>query len=101
MGDNLRWENEMPKVTNKFDQLVEDLVNGDLGLTHIQMAIRTSIRQRKDIPEGVKDLLCGSSAHDSGLIYSMFKPIKEAIGTVELAYRRGSQGDKKSHNQPS
>lgn len=76
---------------NKFDQLVEDLVNGDLGLTHVQIAIRTSVRRRKDIPDGVKNLLCGEGEHYSGLIYTMFKPIQEAIGTVELAYRRGKQ----------
>lgn len=75
---------------NKFDQLVEDLVSGDLGLTNIQIAIRTSIRRRKDIPEGVKDLLCGKQ-RNTGLIYKMFVPIQNVIGAMELAYRRGSQ----------
>ena len=76
---------------DKFSQLVEDLVKGDLSLTHVQIAIRTSVRQRKDIPEGIKDLLCGRGKHYSGLIYTMFKPINEVIGSIELAYRRGSQ----------
>ena len=77
---------------NKFDQLVEDLVNGELGLTHVQIAIRTSIRRRKDIPEGVKNLLAGEKKN-AGLIYKMFVPIQDMIGAMELAYRRGSQKD--------
>lgn len=84
---------------NKFDQLVEDLVSGELGLTHIQIAIRASIRQREDLPEGIKDLLAGGGRGNPGLIYAMFKPIKEAIGTVELAYRKGSQ--KEEQNEKS
>ncbi len=76
---------------DKFSQLVEDLVSGDLGLNHIQIAIRTSIRRDKDLPEGIKDLLCGSRPKNSGIIYRMFRPIQEVIGAMELAYRRGSQ----------
>lgn len=79
---------------NKFTQLVEDLVSGDLGLTHVQIAIRASIRQRKDLPDGIKDLLAGKDKHNAGLIYKMFKSIQQVIGSVELAYRRGSQSEK-------
>lgn len=78
---------------DKFSQLVEDLVNGDLGLTHIQMAIRASIRQRKDLPDGIKDLLAGSGEANAGTVYRVFKLIEEVIGSMELAYRRGSQKD--------
>jgi len=79
----------LPKATNKFDQLVEDLVSGELGLTHVQIAIRTSVRRRKEIPEGIKDLLCGRGESHAGLIYHMFRPIQDVIGAMELAYRRG------------
>lgn len=79
--------------TNKFSQLVEDLVSGDLGLTHVQIAIRASIRQSKDLPDGIKDLLAGSSETNAGIVYRVFKLIEEMIGSVELAYRRGSQKD--------
>lgn len=76
---------------DKFSQLVEDLTTGRLTLNQIQIAIRASIRQRQDIPEGIKSILSGSSDRDAGLIYKMFKPIPEAIGCVELAYLRASQ----------
>lgn len=77
---------------NKFDQLVEDLASGELGLTHIQIAIRTSVRRRKDLPEGIKDLLAGKGDSSAGLIYHMFRPIQDMIGAMELAYRRGKDG---------
>ncbi len=73
---------------NKFDQLVEDLLSNALGHTHLQIAYRTYIRQRKDIPEEIKDLLCGTEGH-SGLIGSIFQQISSTISAVELAYRRG------------
>jgi hypothetical protein len=74
---------------NKFDQLVEDLLEGRLTLNQMQMAIRAFIRQRDDLPDGVKDLLAGRGEAFSGLIYKMFKPIQEVIGSMEMAYRRG------------
>ena len=77
-------------MANKFDTLVEDLVSGRLGFTHIQIAMRASIRQRKDLPDGIKDLLAGRDATYSGLIFKQFKVIQETIGAMELAYRRGT-----------
>ena len=76
---------------NKFEQLADDLTTGKLTLTHVQIAIRSSVRRRKDIPEGIKSILCGKGPEYAGLIYKMFKPMQEVIGTVELAYRRGAQ----------
>ncbi len=73
---------------NRFEQLVEDLATGKLSLNQVQIAIRASIRQRDDLPEGIKDLLSGSGEANAGLIYRMFKPIQEVIGAMELAYRR-------------
>ncbi len=75
---------------NKFDNLVDDLASGKLSLTQVQIAIRASIRQRDDLPEGIKDLLAGRGPEYSGLIYTMFKSIQEVIGAMELAYRPGS-----------
>ncbi len=76
-------------MKDKFTQLVDDLVEGELGFNHLQIAMRQSIRKSKDIPEEIKDLLAGSGESDAGLIYKMFAPISEVIGTIELAYRRG------------
>ena len=75
---------------NKFDQLVDDLTTGALGLTHVQIAIRESVRRRKDLPEGIKDILAGKGESNAGLIYKHFSVIKETIGAMELAYRRGA-----------
>lgn len=79
---------------NKFDQLVADLVEGKLSFTSIQIAMRASIKERKDLPENIKNILCGQmceGGQGGGLIYDMFKPIDHAIGYVELAYLRGKQ----------
>ncbi len=74
---------------NKFDQLVNDLDTGKLTPNMLQMAYRAHIRNSKQIPEGVKDFLCGCGDSNGGLILKMFQPIREVIGTMELAYRRG------------
>jgi hypothetical protein len=72
------------------------LETGDLGLTHIQIAIRTSIRNRKDIPDGIKDILCGKGESSAGFIFKTFNIMREMIGSLELAYLRGKQeGDEK------
>jgi hypothetical protein len=76
---------------NKFDQLVQDLLDGSLSLNQIQMAIRASVRQNPEVPEEIKDLLCGRGEAFSGLIYKIFKVVQEAIGAVELAFHRGGR----------
>lgn len=81
---------------NKFDQLVEDLSAGKLTHTQIRIAYKCYIRRRKDIPDGVKDLLCGGKVlggHMSGLIDDIFSLLGETIGRTELAFRRGAQND--------
>ena len=78
---------------DKFTQLVDDMVSGEIGFNLLQMAIRQYVRKSKEIPEEIKDLLAGRSEASAGLIYKMFTPISEMIGTVELAYRRGVQGN--------
>lgn len=80
-------------MTNKFTQLTEDLKSGELSLTHVQIAIRIYVRDSKQVPNGVKDLLCGANDSSSGLIYKMFMPIQQVIGSMELAYRRGKLDD--------
>ena len=81
--------------TNAFDELVENLKSGGLTLNQIQMAIREYYRQRADIPDGVRDLLCGAGSLNAGLIYKIFQIIDSLCGNLELAYRRGedNRGD--------
>lgn len=79
---------------NKFEQLVEDLKTGSLSLTHIQMAIRAYIREDKEIPDRIKDLLCGQGESQAGLILNTFNLIRETIGSMKLAYKRGEGGGK-------
>lgn len=59
-------------MTNKFDKLVDDLLEGRLTLTHIQIAYRTYLRRSKHIPIGTKNILCGDG--DSGLVGHMLRP---------------------------
>ena len=80
---------DAPPPLNKFDQLVDDLATGVISATTLQIAYRASIRQRKDLPEGIKDLLCGGSESHSGVLFQLFKAMQETIGSLELAYRRG------------
>lgn len=77
------------KDTDKFSQLVKDLKDGKLGLNHLQIAYRTYLREREDLPEGIKDLLCGGK-NAGGLIGKHFQLISELVGNMELAYLRGS-----------
>lgn len=75
---------------DKFTQLVDDLVSGELGFNHLQIAMRQSIRKSKEIPEEIKDLLAGRNETEAGIIYKVFKLISEMTGNMELAYRRGT-----------
>lgn len=77
------------EAPDEFTRLVNNLLNGTLGWNLIQMALRQYVRRSKEIPEGIKDLLAGSGETNAGLIYRMFMPIREVVGTLELAYRRG------------
>lgn len=77
---------------NKFDQLVDDLITGELNPTHIRMAYKAYIKYRKDIPDEIKDLLCGGKQGKStsdGLIDKTFNLMSNIIGWVEIAYKRG------------
>jgi len=86
---------EAMKKKDKFTQLVDDLVSGDIGWNLIQMALRQYVRRSKELPEGIKDLLAGKDESNTGLIYRMFMPISDMIGNMELAYRRGTDKRKK------
>ena len=74
---------------NAQEQLVKWLKEGDLGLIHIDIAVMEWIRDREDLPEGVKNLLVVPGG--GGVIRNLFNQMKSIIGTVELAYRRGKQ----------
>lgn len=78
---------------NKYYQLVEDIKTNTLPVTLVMTAIRQSIRESKKIPNEIKDLLCGQGGADSGYILKQFQVMKDMIGKMELAYRRGA--DKK------
>ena len=80
--------------TNIFDQLVNDLLDGSLTLTHLQIAIRTYIRRRKNFPIYVKGLLAGEAEGDSGLIGLHFRVITQTIAAMELVHLRTKQHSK-------
>ncbi len=78
---------------NVYDELVENLRSGKITFNMLQMAYRESIRRRDDIPEEVKDLLCGAGEGRAGIIQKMMSNVNEVVGNVELAFRRGSHED--------
>ena len=79
------------KPTDAFSDLLEKLKDGTLGHIHVQIAYRAWIRERKDLPAGVRDLLAGNHESNAGVLFTAFKLISQIIGTTELAYRRGYQ----------
>lgn len=79
----------MPKENNKYYQLVADIKSGELSLTIVISAIRQSVRESESIPDDIKDLLCGSGESDSGYILRQFQVMRDVMGKMELAYRRG------------
>ena len=76
---------------NPFSQLVNDLTDGTLGHNHIQMAYREWVRRRGDVPDAIKDILSGIGETMPGLLSMQFRAIKQTIGALELAWRRGYQ----------
>lgn len=75
--------------TNKYDRLVDDLKSGKLPLTIVINAIRQSVRESKDVPDEIKDLLCGTES-DAGYIFRQFQVMRDTMGRMKLAYRRGT-----------
>ena len=73
---------------NKYNQLVDDLVEGKLNQTLVGSAIKEYICRRKDIPEAIKNLLC--SKEENGLIGATFELMRQIIGSMDLAYRRNN-----------
>ncbi len=80
------------KNENAYTRLVEDLKNGDLSLLEIEVAVSVWINARKDLPQPIKNLLV--QAGGGGIVRSLFKQMKDTIGNMELAYRRGQQKEK-------
>ena len=76
------------KDMNEFDRLVANLKFGEFTITTLELAYRSYYRDRKDVPEGVKNLLAGKE--HSGLI-QFAENIKHICGTAELTYYRGKQ----------
>lgn len=76
---------------NEFERLVANLKNGEFTLRHLEMAYRGYIRDREDLPEGVKNLLVGTEG--SGMV-RFAGHISEIIGNIHLAFLRGkSKGE--------
>lgn len=76
------------KGVNKYNQLVNDLVEGKIGLNLLGSALEESVKRRKDIPIPVKNLLATEGAQP-GLITKVIHLLSNIMGVVELAYRRG------------
>ncbi len=72
---------------NAFDRLVKDLDSGELSIRHLELAYRAHLRKRKDIPEGVRNLLVSDGGSD---LILFAKNIGDIVGNMELAFRRGS-----------
>ena len=85
---------------NPFDQYLKWLNDNTLGGNLLQIAYRAHIRQRKDLPEGVRNLLGGTSEANAGLLYKVFKLMSQMEGSIELAYRRGYQAGMEDANSP-
>lgn len=75
------------KITmHAFDRLVKDLDSGELSIRLLELAYREHIRNRKDIPEGVKNLLV---PHEGAGLIHFAANVGQIVGNMELAFRRG------------
>ena len=79
-----------------FDQLVHDLDTERLSLSMLSLALRTHYRHSKDIPENVKDLICGDKDDNSialghGLIHSSCNLLINSIGYILLTSRMNKE----------
>lgn len=73
---------------NEYERLLRNLETQEFTITHLELAYREYIRRRKDIPEGARNLLCGSEGSGS---LQFASTIKALVGNVHLAYMRGRQ----------
>lgn len=73
---------------DKCSQLVKDLDDGELSITHIAIALSAYYRNAKYLPEGTRNII-GGVGEGSGLVHKHFDALKASIGAIELAYRRG------------
>lgn len=76
----------------KIQDLIDDIAEGYISINMLQLALRGGVRRWDNIPEEIRDLLCGRDETYSGFIRQCFFPLKEGIGAIELAFRRGKQG---------
>jgi hypothetical protein len=76
-------------MSNAYADLERALIDGKLGHRQVATAYRAWIRERKDIPDGIKNLLSVPGGGD--LLGGMFLVISQTVGRMELAYRRGYQ----------
>ena len=85
---------------DKFTQLVDDFLSGEIGPTVHQIAFRAYIRRSPNIPDDIKGLLAGTSETHAGIVFKIFQLMGEIIGCMELAYRRGEQAGKEVKRRP-
>lgn len=81
---------------NEFERLVRNLNSGEFTLRMLEMAYRGHIRDREDLPEGVKNLLVQP---EGGGIVKFAKHIGEIIGNVHLAFMRGESKYKPTNKE--
>ncbi len=72
---------------NYYENLVEGLKSGKMGLKQIDIAVMEWIYGRTDLPEAIKNLLVQRGG--GGIVRWHFTQIASLIGNMELAYRRG------------
>jgi len=72
---------------DKFSQLLKDLDDGQLSLTHISIALSAHYREGKHLPDEIRNII-GGEGQGSGLIHRHFKLLSQTIGALELACRR-------------
>ena len=73
---------------NAFEELLKNLKKQKLNHNTIQIAYRSWVREREDLPEGIRDILGGRKS-DPGLLFQLFQDMANVIGSIELAYHRG------------
>lgn len=78
----------MKRKLNAFEQLVEWLDTGKISYIMLIIAFKTHIKNTKEIPSEVKDIICGEN-QKVGIVHPIFRLLFNVISYIELAYRRG------------
>lgn len=71
---------------NIVDRIQNALLDGEIGLRHIELAHLGYMRHRKDLPEGVRNQFADINVSS---ILRFSDDINNAIGIATLSYHRG------------